>query len=127
MAGLGIIASVLQIANIGLRLSLRLYTLGERVASADKSIISISKDVSMTSDVLKELDHNLESDRASRICSPQATDGRDHCQMGIREEVDQVLVKILQTQSLWRKRREIEDSELFRSWNAFNGHSSRAR
>ncbi|KAM0798249.1 hypothetical protein BDR22DRAFT_400482 [Usnea florida] len=50
-----IIASVLQIAAIGLRLSIRLCTLGERVASADKSTMSISNDVSLIS-VLKELD-----------------------------------------------------------------------
>lgn len=96
MAELGIIASVLQIADIGLRLSLRLYTLGERVASADKSIISISKDVSLTSNILKELGQTLGNDRASRICCQQAiqTAGTlvKEC-LGIFEEVDQVLVK----------------------------------
>lgn len=63
MAGLGKIASVLQIADVGLRLCLRLYTLGGRVASADNFIKSLFKDVSLTSDVLKELDHTLGSDR----------------------------------------------------------------
>ena len=96
MAELGIIASVLQIAGIGLPLSLRLYTLDERVASADKSIISISKDVSLTSNVLKELGQTLNSDRASRICSPQAIQTAEiivKVCLGIFEEVDQVLVK----------------------------------
>ena len=53
MAELGVIVSVLQIADIGLRLSLRLYTLSERVASADRSIISDFKDVSLTSTIRK--------------------------------------------------------------------------
>lgn len=44
MAELGIIASGTQIADVGLRLSVKLYTLGEIVASADRSVISISKD-----------------------------------------------------------------------------------
>jgi len=60
MAELGIIASVVQIADLGVRLSLRLYTFGETVASADKSIISIAKDVSLASSVLRELGQTLE-------------------------------------------------------------------
>lgn len=43
MAEPGIIASVVQIADRGVRLSLRLYTFGQTVVSADKSINSISK------------------------------------------------------------------------------------
>lgn len=62
MAELGIIGSVIQIADTGLRLSIKLYTFGEIVASADKSIISLSKDVSLTSSVLKELGQTLEND-----------------------------------------------------------------
>ena len=72
MAELGIIASVVQLADLGIRLSLRLYTFGETVASADKSIISISKDVSLTSSVLKELGQYLEKDQESRISSENA-------------------------------------------------------
>ena len=60
MAELGVIASVIQIADVGLRLSIKLYTFGEIVASADRSVISISKDVSFTSSVLKELGHILD-------------------------------------------------------------------
>ena len=62
MAELGIIASVVQIADIGLRLSIKLYTFGEVVSGADKTILSISKDVSLTSSVLKELGNVFESD-----------------------------------------------------------------
>jgi len=60
MAELGIIASVVQIADTGLRLSIKLYTFGEIVSTADKSVISTSKDVSLTSSVLKELGSLLE-------------------------------------------------------------------
>lgn len=63
MAELGIIAAVVQIADVGLRLSIKLYTFGEIVASADRSVISISKDVSLTSGVLKELGQILEKDK----------------------------------------------------------------
>ena len=96
MAEIGLIASALQIADVGLRLSLRLYTFGETVASADKSIISVSKDVSLTSVVLKELGQTLDKDQISRICSPNAVHTARsivrECQK-IFDEMDQVMVK----------------------------------
>ena len=74
MAELGIVASVIQIADVGLRLSLRLYSFGETAASADKAIVGISKDVSLTSSVLQELGEHLRKDReeAPPICSENA-------------------------------------------------------
>ena len=96
MAEIGIIASVLQIADIGLRLSLRLYTFGETVASANNSMISISKDLSFTSNVFKELAQTLDGGRISRRCSPGAFQSADdivkEC-LSIFQEMDQVLVK----------------------------------
>ena len=72
MAEIGIVASVIQIADVGLRLSLKLYTFGETVASADRTVLSISKDISLTSSVLQELGHNLKIDHEARICSENA-------------------------------------------------------
>ncbi|KAL8789574.1 MAG: hypothetical protein Q9195_006751 [Heterodermia aff. obscurata] len=72
MAELGIVASIIQIADVGLRLSLRLYSFGETAASADKAIVSISKDVSLTSSVLQELGEHLRKDRDAPICSENA-------------------------------------------------------
>ena len=72
MAELGIVASIIQIADVGLRLSLRLYSFGETAASADKAIVGISKDVSLTSSVLQELGEHLKKDRDAPICSENA-------------------------------------------------------
>ena len=72
MAELALIASIVQVADVGLRLSLRLYTFGETVASADRSILTISKDVSLTSSVLQELGNVFDSD-SGRIRSDNAT------------------------------------------------------
>lgn len=74
MAELGVIASVTQIAEVGLRLSIKLYTFGEIVASADRSVISISKDVSLTSSVLKELGQVLDKDGKAHLLSKNAVD-----------------------------------------------------
>lgn len=88
MAELGIITSIIQIADVGLRLSLRLYTFGETIASADRTISSISKDISLTSSVLKELGCNLEKDKAAQICSETA--------IKTAEEVVQECLKVFQ-------------------------------
>lgn len=96
MAELGIIASVVQIADVGLRLSIKLYTFGEIVSNADRSVISISKDVSLTSSVLKELGSLLDKDESSRIVSENAvqTAGKvvKEC-LEVFEEIDTILVK----------------------------------
>lgn len=72
MAELAIVASIIQIADVGLRLSLKLYTISETIARADKTIVSISKDVSLTASVLRELGHHLEKDQEAKICSENA-------------------------------------------------------
>ena len=98
MAELGIIASVVQIADVGLRLSIKLYTFGEIVASADRSVISISKDVSLTSGVLKELGQILDQDRETRTFSENAVETANgvvkEC-LEVFREMEDTLVKRL--------------------------------
>ena len=71
MAELALLASIVQIADTGYRLSLKLYTSGEAISSADRTIVTISKDISLTSTVLKELGEILRRDQEEkeRICS----------------------------------------------------------
>ncbi|KAL8768482.1 MAG: hypothetical protein Q9209_005273 [Squamulea sp. 1 TL-2023] len=96
MAEVGIISLIVQIADVGLRLSLRLYTFGETIASADGTISSISKDVSLTSTVLKELGCNLEKDKEAQICSETAIktaeDVVQEC-LKVFQEIDAMLEK----------------------------------
>ena len=66
------VAAIFQVADIGIRMSLRLYEFGETVAAADRSILTISKDVSLTSSVLKELGHVFEED-SGHVRSDNAT------------------------------------------------------
>lgn len=71
MAELALLASIVQIADTGYRLSLKLYTSGEAIARADRTIITISKDISLTSTVLQELGEILRRDQDEKesICS----------------------------------------------------------
>ena len=72
MAGIGVIASVIQIADIGLKLSVKLYNFTSTVTSADKAIASISRDVKLTSTVLKELGDTSTKDKESHIFNKNA-------------------------------------------------------
>lgn len=72
MAELGLIAAVVQVADVGIRLSVKLYTFGQAVASADDSIVFISKDISHTCSILKTLGHSLEKDREAQLYSQSA-------------------------------------------------------
>lgn len=100
MTELGIVASVIQIADVGIRLSLKLYAFGEAVSSANRSIISISKDVSLTSSVLKELGQILDTDQnqGARLCSENAVQTANGIVTECKEvfqELDEILLKKL--------------------------------
>lgn len=65
MAELGLIASMIQLAGMGMKLSIRMYSYAETVSSADKSMKAIAKDISLTSTVLQELGNHMEEDKNS--------------------------------------------------------------
>jgi hypothetical protein len=77
MAELGIAASVVQLADFGLRLSVKLYTFSEAVASAPATVKEISTEVSLTSSVLKSLGDNLARDKQLRLCSQHAIESTE--------------------------------------------------
>jgi len=72
VALLGVIASVVQIVDVCLQFSRKLCTFGEIVASADKTILSISKDVSHTCMVLHDLEQTLDQDQESHLFNKRA-------------------------------------------------------
>ena len=98
MAELALLASIVQIADTGYRLSLKLYTTGEAISSADRAIVTISKDISLTSTVLKELGHILgrDEDENDRICSDNliqtAGNSVKEC-LEVFEELDKMILK----------------------------------
>ena len=72
MAEIGIVASVIQLAGAGFKLSVGLYAFAETVSSADKDIKHIAKEVSLTSAVLNELGDSLRDDSQKSIISDNA-------------------------------------------------------
>jgi hypothetical protein len=72
MAEIGLIASVIQVAGAGLKLSQTLYQYADTVASADRRIKDIAKDVELTSFVIDELGHVFRQDESSVLLSKNA-------------------------------------------------------
>ena len=69
MAELALIASIVSVVDVGIRVSGTLYTFCQTVASANDSIVFISKDISHTCSILKTLGHSLEKDRGAQLYS----------------------------------------------------------
>ncbi|RJE19549.1 hypothetical protein PHISCL_08120 [Aspergillus sclerotialis] len=75
MSGLelaGVAASILQIAEIGGQLSIKLCTFCHKIKNADKNIQNLSNDVALTSNVLRQLGDSLERDKKGQLYSKQA-------------------------------------------------------
>lgn len=75
---LGIAASVLQIAELGGKLSVKLFTFGRKIKNADKNIDSISQDIAATCAVLQQLGITLRKDDQTRLCSAEAVSTAKH-------------------------------------------------
>ena len=96
MAQLAAAASIIQIADVGFRLGVKLFAFAETVANADKAIIFTSKDVSLTSSVLKEVGEVLKKDQAFRTYSSEAIQTAaavvEECSE-VFKEMEQILVE----------------------------------
>ncbi|CAG7938747.1 unnamed protein product [Penicillium nalgiovense] len=69
---LGVVASILQIADLGAKLSVKLCTFYRTVKAANQSMQDLSCDVSLTCSILNELAKALEQDDQAKLCSKQA-------------------------------------------------------
>jgi hypothetical protein len=69
---LGLIASVIQVAGAGLKLSQTLYQYVDGVATADRRIKDIAKEIRLTSFVIEELGDVFKNDDTSALMSKNA-------------------------------------------------------
>jgi hypothetical protein len=72
LEALGIVASVIQIAEVGARLSVKLCTFAHKIKNADANIKFISTDMALTCNVLRELGDNLKKDERGKLCGEGA-------------------------------------------------------
>lgn len=68
----GVVASVVQIAELGGKLSVKLCTFCHRFKNASKSLTGLSKDIALTCNVLRQLGDSLEQDDLATLYSPDA-------------------------------------------------------
>jgi hypothetical protein len=68
----GLAAGILQVAEIGSRLSIQLCTCYSRARHADDRLQSLSSDVALTSNVLRQLGENLQQDEQAKLYSTEA-------------------------------------------------------
>ncbi|KAK0510874.1 hypothetical protein JMJ35_006426 [Cladonia borealis] len=118
MAEIGLIASVLQVADIGARLSVKIYNLCRTAVNADDSITFISKDISHTSAILIEVGRCLEKDHEAQLCSENAFRTTsaivDECRT-VFEDLDQALMDKMTRMGLDGKPGQPESAILERS------------
>ena len=74
---IGLIASVIQVAGAGLKLSHALYQYAGAVNTADQRIKDIAKEVELTSFVIKELGDIFEDDQTANLLSNNAVNTAD--------------------------------------------------
>lgn len=75
MSGLeiaGLAASVIQIAKLGGKLSVKLFTFTRKVKCADKTIEALSQEIAVTGATLQQLEWALGKDDNLRVCSKVA-------------------------------------------------------
>ena len=65
---LGIAASVINVADLGGKLSVTFFTFARKIKNADKSISSISRDIAATGAVLHQLGNELKRNDQTRLC-----------------------------------------------------------
>jgi hypothetical protein len=75
MSGLeviGVAASIIQVADLGTKLSVKLFSFYRQVKNANESIQLLSNEVALMSAILHELGDNLKEEESSKLCSDKA-------------------------------------------------------
>ncbi|KAJ9250274.1 hypothetical protein DTO207G8_6199 [Paecilomyces variotii] len=72
LEAIGVAASIIQVADLGTKVSVRLFSLYRRFKDADQSLRDLSNDVALTCAILRELGESIEKDEQSKLCSEEA-------------------------------------------------------
>jgi hypothetical protein len=75
MSGLeafAVAASIIQVAELGTKLSVQLFSFYRQVKSANESIQLLSNEIALVSAILRELGDSLQDEGSSKLCSDEA-------------------------------------------------------
>lgn len=71
---IGLAASVIQIAELGGKLSVKIFTFARKVKNANKTIDALSQEIAVTGAVLQQLGGTLSDNKSVKVCSQEAID-----------------------------------------------------
>ena len=72
LEALGVAASIIQVADLGTKLSVKLFSFYRRLKNANESIQLLSNEIALVSAILRELGDNLKGGESAQICSDEA-------------------------------------------------------
>lgn len=72
LEAIGIAASIIQVADLGTKLSIKLFTLYREIKNANQATKDLASDVSLTCAILRELGQSLKQDERAKLCSKEA-------------------------------------------------------
>ncbi|KAI9925500.1 hypothetical protein ASPWEDRAFT_41601 [Aspergillus wentii DTO 134E9] len=72
LEAIGIAASIIQVAELGSKLAVKLCTFYHQIKQSNVTIQSLSTDVSLTCSILQQLGHNLHQDADTKLYSANA-------------------------------------------------------
>lgn len=90
LEAIGVAASIIQVADLGARLSVKLFGFYRQFKNANESIQLLSNEVALNSAILRELGHNLKEDELSKLCSDEAFRILEHVLDQCREVLEQI-------------------------------------
>jgi hypothetical protein len=90
LEALGVAASIIQVADLGTKLSVKLFSFYRQVKNANESIQLLSNEVALMSAILRELGGNLKEEEPSKLCSDEAFRTLEHVLDQCRDVLRQI-------------------------------------
>lgn len=97
LEAVGIAASIIQIADLGTKLSVKFFIFYRKLQNVNESVQNLSSDVTLTCAILRELGESLKQDELSRLCSPEAYRTAQHVLKQCEEVLQQIQKMINET------------------------------
>lgn len=97
LEALGVAASIIQVADLSTKLSVKLFSFYRQVKNSNKSVQLLSNEVALISAILRELGDNLKAEESAKLCSDEAFRtlelGLDQCRDVLRQ-IERVVVGV---------------------------------
>ncbi|CBF84452.1 hypothetical protein AN9017.2 [Aspergillus nidulans FGSC A4] len=90
LEALGIAASIIQVADLGTKLSVKLFSFYKQFKDANESMHFLSSEIAFVSAILRELGDTLKDEESSKLCSEEAFRSLKHTLDQCRDVLEQI-------------------------------------